>query len=635
MPYTLPAALTTAMDLGVFNAYLRIILIDAGAVEYEVLPLYFKIEDHQAKVEVATFSYEEITQFRIVRGAIINGTPETITTSKFWINSRIDSAGTTILQGDIVLDAYAAVVANSNYDFVLTQMLSTVITYEGTPAWQDYQFYPTGRTIVFSPKTKIYTILKQKYLLYAVQNGLDAGENDTYVFCATDSRTEDYEIEDKLFNRGLKEVIRQMIWRDEASTVHTSGPGNNPFHNLGFILSTDAAPNYAQVNRAESKSSKLRIHLKYRTGDKVTITRDGVAITNEIRIKVTEIFDPNADQAWYQIVETLEWFSDTEGGAMPSTIEAAAPYTPLVTGNFDNVLSENDNNLQAAMETIDDHDHGNLAAAIQAPTATNDFLVGTQIGAIWTWTKKTLAETITILRTSLDSIYSAISHSHSGLVTNGDSHDHAGGDGGQIAHGSLSSIGTNSHATIDTHIASASNPHTTTDANLSTSDVTTNNASTSKHGFLKKLDNAATNYMNGAGNWANPVAPMLLSANGLVATIAASTTSYLAPFTTTFFAATNSCITTLAGTLKNLYLRIGTAQPASGNLICTVLINGVASAITLTIPAGGAGATTYSDTTHTAAVSAGDRISFEFKNNATGASATIGGVVVEQDVATV
>ena len=39
-------------------------------------------------------------------------------------------------------------------------------------------------------------------------------------------------------------------------------------------------------------------------------------------------------------------------------------------------------------------------------------------------------------------------------VTNGDTHDHAGGDGAQISHTGLSNIGTNAHSVIDTFIAS-------------------------------------------------------------------------------------------------------------------------------------------------------------------------------------
>ncbi len=47
-------------------------------------------------------------------------------------------------------------------------------------------------------------------------------------------------------------------------------------------------------------------------------------------------------------------------------------------------------------------------------------------------------------------------------VTNGNSHDHSGGDGAQINHTTLSNIGTNTHAQIDSHITSTENPHSTT-----------------------------------------------------------------------------------------------------------------------------------------------------------------------------
>jgi hypothetical protein len=45
---------------------------------------------------------------------------------------------------------------------------------------------------------------------------------------------------------------------------------------------------------------------------------------------------------------------------------------------------------------------------------------------------------------------------------------------------------------------------TLAEAALALTDVTTNNASTAKHGFLKKLSNSATEYMDGTGSWSTP-----------------------------------------------------------------------------------------------------------------------------------
>lgn len=49
---------------------------------------------------------------------------------------------------------------------------------------------------------------------------------------------------------------------------------------------------------------------------------------------------------------------------------------------------------------------------------------------------------------------------------------------------------------------------------LSLTDITTNNSSTSNHGFLKKLSNVSTEFMNGQGNWATPAGAGTVTASG-------------------------------------------------------------------------------------------------------------------------
>jgi hypothetical protein len=76
-----------------------------------------------------------------------------------------------------------------------------------------------------------------------------------------------------------------------------------------------------------------------------------------------------------------------------------------------------------------------------------------------------------------------------------------------------------------------------------------------------------------------------------------------------------------ACTLKNFYIRTN-SQPATGSHVLTILKNGVATSIVVTIPAGSA-AGVFSDTTNSVSFLAGDEISIQAVNNATANSGVI------------
>jgi uncharacterized cupredoxin-like copper-binding protein len=77
----------------------------------------------------------------------------------------------------------------------------------------------------------------------------------------------------------------------------------------------------------------------------------------------------------------------------------------------------------------------------------------------------------------------------------------------------------------------------------------------------------------------------------------------------------------IAGTARNLYVATSSTQSAGGSLVFTVRKNGADTALTLTIPASTA-AGTFSDTTNSFSVAAGDKLSLKVANG-TGTSAAI------------
>jgi hypothetical protein len=181
--------------------------------------------------------------------------------------------------------------------------------------------------------------------------------------------------------------------------------------------------------------------------------------------------------------------------------------------------------------------------AIAALSPSNDDVIQRKSGA---WTNRTIAQLVTDIRTVIDAIFAPIAKG----VTNGDSHNHVGGDG------------------------------------------------------------AALNYSDTLAAFLNSV------------TVPASTTYHGCPFKIGADAATNSFPWPEGGTLSDMNIRISTTQPASGSLVVTLFVNNSATALVVTIPLS-SGQGTYTDNTHTVALSAGDIVRWVFVNNATGASAAL------------
>lgn len=77
-------------------------------------------------------------------------------------------------------------------------------------------------------------------------------------------------------------------------------------------------------------------------------------------------------------------------------------------------------------------------------------------------------------------------------------------------------------------------------------------------------------------------------------------------------------------TLKYFYIRTASTQPGTGTLDFTLRINGVETTITCTVAINGVAAL-FSDLTHTASISRGQRVTVKAVNNASGASAQIAG----------
>ena len=171
---------------------------------------------------------------------------------------------------------------------------------------------------------------------------------------------------------GTENSVRSFITLGNGSTL--AGTGEHAqihkslncaadldiIHDLGFMPSTAAEPS-AYFLLAQPKFDPFPVHLKYQSSDFIRVNLLQGGTYDFTCAQVVEIFKMQETQKimpYRMIICQTEWLSNTAAGPLPGTIERVGSYTPLVTASFDDVLSTNDNNVQAAMDTLDNHTHG-------------------------------------------------------------------------------------------------------------------------------------------------------------------------------------------------------------------------------------------------------------------------------------
>ncbi len=208
-------------------------------------------------------------------------------------------------------------------------------------------------------------------------------------------------------------AVRWLQKYEDGSTTYT-GDSSLPIWNLGFLEGTPPSVQTDPFYKFAIKLAPIRLDIT--DGDRINFSPSwqlDPSRTIDAPVIVTEHFDPKKSPSLWQEIKSLDLFSsreNTPSTGAPSTIERISAYTPLSSIGFDGNLTPEVNNLQALAEAVDDLPLGESAPAT---TAANDFQVGDGSG---NWIKKTLAQTITILRTSLNSIYAAVNEWHSDIL---------------------------------------------------------------------------------------------------------------------------------------------------------------------------------------------------------------------------
>lgn len=371
MPRTLDPTLEAALATGSGDFFARAFIWNGiSYTQHEVLG--FEIDNLTANVTVPHFTPNEVaTWFYIQRGLKINGTEYPIDSSKFRTTlSNVKYPNYITIYGDIFWNIPVTTAGDESVETVLEDLIqqsvgsadfnNTVIYGNNSEWWHGIQFFPAGKVVLLNKANRLEQLLKQKYLAQIC----DTGGNQLKIIGSSQyfEQIADFEIDSETLITNHKQVKftdnRKFIWRDEAETLHEVDE-DGPLHNLGYIEST-VTPILNRTNSGIFLVQSMP-NLAITNGDAVSIDDEEFGVPILIK-EVFSISDTKSPR-WYYEIRAIQWTENSEGGAMPSTIERVSNYTPINTSTFNNNLDENVNNLQALAEAVDELTLGEVTQA--------------------------------------------------------------------------------------------------------------------------------------------------------------------------------------------------------------------------------------------------------------------------------
>lgn len=395
MPRTIDSTLQTKMAEKNFFPFAKITIeVDPPTFKtYECLE--FNLTGTFLKAKYKTTSENQFGgyKFYITRGIIIQGIEYSLETSIFHttlVHSE-ENEITTIEGGIFPSFQYINISGDSSYETTINNFCTAInktytLKYPTRTPWSQ-QFFETGKSLVLNNPMKFLSLLQQKYVVFACDNGND--EIRFFVGRDSPNATADHTISPITYKLGATFVTRNFTWKDENKAIHYASDSvpaaaTYPLHNLGFIKSTETPPKI-NINSSEVMITGNQNNFSCMLHPDLTILDgDIISFQNQnLIIQVEEIYNKSKNLPWRTNLKAIETFGNTEGGSIPNSIYTTSQYIPVHTSQFDKLLSTTDNNLQTALDTIDEKATPIVTGKTAAPTANDDSGDGYVVGHVW------------------------------------------------------------------------------------------------------------------------------------------------------------------------------------------------------------------------------------------------------------